>query len=114
MNVRCLRTGLADLLGVVARESVASAPTFGLVSSWASSGEKTAGCVRNWLTHQTAASANDNRRIEAHRTLAVEPAANFARRMSASCKKSVVSGASPQNACPRTNAPIHAALPPHP
>src|SRR5262249_38022742 len=107
MNVRCLMTGLLDLLVDVADESNDSAPTLGLESSCARSGERKPGCVMSWLTHQTAASASVKRKIEAHRTLPLEPAVNFARRMSASW--SVVSGVSPQNACPRIDWPIHAA-----
>src|SRR5439155_14858859 len=61
-----------------------SAPTVGFLSSWASSAETNAGCVRNWPIQQTAASARDSRRIKLHRPFPNDPAANFARRMLAS------------------------------
>src|SRR5262245_2542626 len=93
MKVRCLMPGLLDLLVDVADGSNESGPTLGLVSSCARSGERKAGCVMSWLTHQTAASASVKRKIEVHRTLPVEPAANFARRMSASSTIELLSAA---------------------
>src|SRR5437667_12613321 len=74
-NVRCLSPGLVDLPVVdvaVGDASLASAPTVGFLSSWASSAETNAGCVRNWPIQQTAASISDRRSKNLHRHVPYE------------------------------------------